>query len=183
MIHYAVVQSDGSIKFEFEKQQRAICLRQFGVNACLDVEIREHRDKRSDRQNRAMWALLNSWCLAANQGWRPDDLKDAVMGTVFGTLEVTMPITGEVKRVLARPSTSSLNVTDFCTVIEAILELAATSEPSVYLQAPDEYRKARELAQKKAIQQLRRTDARSTDTQSADTAPDDSAAQRAEYTR
>lgn len=142
--HYARVLPDGSLKFEFEKQQKAFCLRQFGVDAYLDVEIRQHRDKRSDRQNRAMWALLNSWCLVANQGWRPDDLKDAVMGTVFGTLEMTMPITGEVKRVLARPSTSSLNVTDFCTVIEAILELAATSEPSVYLLAPDEFRRAKE---------------------------------------
>lgn len=147
--HYAIVLGDGSLKFEFEKQQRAYCLKQFGAGACLDVEIREHRDKRSDRQNRAMWALLNAWCKDADQGWRPDDLKDAVMGTVFGTLEITMPITGEVKRVLARPSTSSLNVTDFCAVIEAILELAATSEPSVYLQAPDEYRKAKELAQRR----------------------------------
>mgnify|MGYP001596695341 CR=1 FL=1 len=31
----------------------------------------------------------------------------------------------------------------------AILELAATSEPSVWLEAPDEFRKARELARRK----------------------------------
>lgn len=146
--HYAVVLEDGSLRFEFPAQQKAFCKR-LGIGACVDVEIREHRDKRSDRQNRALWALLHAWCKEADQGWRPDDLKDAVMATVFGTLERTMPITGEVKRVLARPSTSSLNVTDFCTVIEAILELAATSEPSVYLQAPDEYRRAKELAARK----------------------------------
>lgn len=148
--HYAIVTDTGELRFEFAGQQKAYCLKTFGAGACVDVEIREHRDKRSDRQNRAMWALLHAWCKEADQGWRPDDLKDAVMGTVFGTIEVTMPITGEVKRVLARPSTSALNVTDFCAVIEAILELAATSEPSVFLESPDEYRKAKELAMKHA---------------------------------
>ena len=146
MIHYAIVTESGDLKFEFQGQQQAFCRSRFGVGGCVDVEIREHRDKRSDRQNRAMWALLNAWCKDADQGWRPDDLKDAVMGQVFGTIEVTNPITREVGKALARPHTSTLNVTDFCTVIEAILELAATSEPSVYLQAPDEYRKAKELA-------------------------------------
>ena len=108
------------------------------------------RTKRSDRQNRALWALLHAWCREADQGWRPDDLKDAVMGTVFGTIEVVMPITGEIKRVLAKPHTSTLSVSEFCTVIEAILELAATSEPSVFLESPEEYRKAKELAMKQA---------------------------------
>lgn len=153
--HYAYILADGSLKFEFAGQQKAYCLKTFGVGGCVDVEIREHREKRTDRQNRALWALLHAWCKEADQGWRPDDLKDAVMGTVFGTLEVTMPITGEVKRVLARPSTSGLNITDFCQVIEAILELAATSEPCVFLQAPDEYRKAKEQAEKLAAKRAK----------------------------
>lgn len=107
------------------------------------------RTKRSDRQNRALWVLLHAWCREANQGWRPDDLKDAVMGIVFGHLEVTQPITGEIVKVLAKPHTSTLSVSEFCQVIEGILELAATSEPSVFLESPDEYRKAKELAMKK----------------------------------
>lgn len=152
--HFAIVQTDGLLKFEFGKQQQAYCLKTFGAGACVDVEIREHREKRTDRQNRALWALLNTWCKEADQGWRPDDLKDAVMGVVFGTVEVTMPITGEIKRVLARPHTSSLNISDFCKVIEAILELAATSEPSVFLEAPDEFRKAKERQRKQAARKL-----------------------------
>lgn len=108
------------------------------------------RTKRSDRQNRALWALLNAWCREADQGWRPDDLKDAVMGIVFGHIEVTQPITGEIVKVLAKPHTSTLSVSEFCQVIEAILELAATSEPSVFLESPEEYRKAKELAMKQA---------------------------------
>lgn len=150
MIHYGVINERGDVEFEFSAQQRAYCLQKFGAGGCVDVEIREHRAKRSDRQNRAMWALLNEWCVAADQGWRPDDLKDAVMGVVFGTIEVRKPLSTEIVRVPARASTSSLNVTDFCKVIDAILELAATSEPSVFLQAPDEYRLAKEKAAKKA---------------------------------
>ncbi len=97
-----------------------------------------------------MWALLNAWCDKADQGWRPDDLKDAVMGVVFGTIEIRKPLTNEVVRVPARVSTSSLNVTDFCKVIEAILELAATSEPAVWLEAPDEFRQAKEKERRQA---------------------------------
>lgn len=152
MIHYAIIEDDGSLTFEFPKQQRAYCKARYGSRGCVDVEIREHRAKRTDRQNRAMWALLNDWCTKADQGWRPDDLKDAVMGIVFGTIEIRKPLTNEVARVPARISTSALNVTDFCKVIDAILELAATSEPSVWLQAPDEHRRAKE--------QLRKADAK-----------------------
>lgn len=146
MNHYAVVTDTGDLEFEFKGQQRAYCLRHFGVGTCLDVEIREHREKRSDRQNKAMWALLNEWCKAADQGWRPDDLKDAVMGIVFGTIEITQPLTGVIVKTPARLRTSHLNVTDFCKVVEAILELAA--EQDVYLMAPDEFRRAKEAAAK-----------------------------------
>lgn len=148
--HYAIVTEDGSLKFEFSQQQRAYCLKTFGAGGCVDVEIREHREKRTDRQNRAMWALLNAWCAEADQGWRPDDLKRAVMGEVFGRIEVKDPLSGEVRLEPARSSTSSLGITDFCKVIEAILELAATSEPSVFLEAPDEYRIQKEKARKAA---------------------------------
>ena len=147
MIHYATISDAGDLEFDFAQQQRAFCLRTMGAGVCVDVEIREHRAKRSDRQNRALWALLSAWCKEADQGWRPDDLKDAVMGITFGTVEVTQPLTGEVVKRPARERTSQLNVTDFCKVIEAILELAA--EQDIYLESPDEYRLAREAAAKK----------------------------------
>lgn len=147
--HYAVINAEGDLDFEFQGQQRAYCKR-LGVGTCVDVEIREHREKRSDRQNRAMWALLNEWCDKADQGWRPDDLKEAVLGEVFGRIEVTMPLTSEVRLVPAKPHSSQLNVSEFIKVIDAILELAATSEPAVWLLAPDEYRKAKDEARVQA---------------------------------
>lgn len=154
--HYAVVNSDGDLEFDFPAQQRAFCKR-LGVGRCVDVEIREHRAKRSDRQNRAMWALLHEWCDKADQGWRPDDLKDAVMGVVFGTVEVTQPLTGEIVKVPAKARTSQLNVTEFIKVIDAILELAAEHD-GICLLAPDEYRRAKEAAAKQVERDQRKRD-------------------------
>lgn len=154
MTHYAIVLETGDLEFEFKAQQRAYCLKNYGAGGCLDVDIREHREKRTDRQNRALWALLSEWCRQADQGWRPDDLKDVMLGKVFGTMERVMPLTGEIVHVNAEPHSSTLNVTKFCALIEGILETAAMSEPSVYLMAPDEYRAAKEKARKAAAKTL-----------------------------
>ncbi len=141
---------DGRVQWDFPAQ--VIAWRRKlagGSQQPISAAFYEFRSKRSDRQNRALWALLNAWCEEAEQGWRPDDLKDAVMAHVFGTIEATNPLTGVVTLVPAVVRTSSLNVSEFCKVIESILELAATSEPSVFLESPDEYRKAKQLADRK----------------------------------
>lgn len=148
MTHYAVVTPKGDIEFEYGAQQRAYCLKAYGAGTCLDVEIREHREKRTDRQNKALWALLNEWCRQSEQGWRPDELKDAMLGITFGTIEKVQPVTGYIVKVNAEPHSSTLNVTKFCALIEAILETAAGD--GVLLMAPDEYRQAKEAAAKKA---------------------------------
>ena len=145
---------DGKIVWDFPAQVAAYRRRLFAsTDGHVTGQFYPMRSKRSDRQNRAFWALLNAWCKEADQGWRPDDLKDAVMGIVFGHVEVTQPITGEVIKVLAKPHTSTLSVGEFCALIEGVLELAATSEPAVFLDAPDEFRRAKEAERKKAATQ------------------------------
>lgn len=148
MTHFAIVQDDGDLRFEFEAQQRAFCLKNYGAGGCVDVDIRAHRERRTDRQNRALWALLAEWCVKADQGWRPDELKDVMLGRVFGTVERVMPLTGEIVRVNAEPHSSRLGVAKFCQLIEGILETAALSEPSVYLMAPDEHRRAKQALER-----------------------------------
>lgn len=148
MIHDAYL-TDDAITFSDEKRVHAYYKARYGVGCCLDVEIREHRAKRSDRQNRALWALLSEWCRQADQGWRPDDLKEAVLGIVFGTITTVQPLTGQPITRPAKDRSSQLNVSEFVQVIDAILELAATSEPPVWLMAPDEYTKAKAAAAKK----------------------------------
>ncbi len=110
------------------------------------------RAKRSDRQNRAAHVLLHAW--AKERGWAVDTLKQFVLGKVFGWLEFADPFSGEVMRVLAEPHTSKLDMAKFCTLIESVLELAA--EDGVWLQAPDEYRRAKEAAAKQAERDARK---------------------------
>lgn len=138
--------AEGRIVPEFPAQAQAYCKRHFPAGTCIEYEVREQRSKRSDRQNRALWALLSDWARA--RGWQPDQLKDVMLGIAFGHVETVMPITGEVVKVLAKPRSSHLNVTDFCHLIEEVLRVAA--EDDHWLQAPDEYRKAKELAEKQA---------------------------------
>lgn len=139
--------ADGRIVPEFPAQQHAYCKRHFPAGTCIEYEVREQRSKRSDRQNRALHALLSDWARA--RGWQVDDLKDVMLGIAFGHLERVMPVTGEVVKVLAKPHSSHLNVTDFCFLIEEVLRVAA--EDDHWLEAPDEYRKAKELAEKRKL--------------------------------
>jgi hypothetical protein len=136
---------DGKLHLDFPAQLRTYCRKRL-AGLQVELEVREMRTKRSDRQNKALWAMLSPW--AKERGWRVDALKDVVMGIAFGHIEETAPLTGEVVKVLAKPRSSHLNVTEFCHLIETILETAA--EDDYYLDAPDEYRKAKEAERRKA---------------------------------
>jgi hypothetical protein len=142
------VDTDGTIRLDFPQQQRAWCKHKL-AGECVEIEIRLQASKRSDRQNRALWALIGEW--AKERGHEPDDLKDVMLGIAFGHLEHVMPITGEIRQVLAKPHSSRLNVHEFCHLIEEVLRVAA--EDGVFLLAPDEYRKAKEAAERKAAKE------------------------------
>jgi hypothetical protein len=132
---------DGRLHLDFKAQYDAYIKRFEGDE--VEVEVRKRRTKRSLRQNAAMWVLLGAWARA--EGHNVNDLKDDVMGEAFGWSETPSPITGRV--VPKRARTSELDVSDFCHLIETILETAAGC--GVVLQAPDEYRKAKESESKR----------------------------------
>ena len=137
-----LVDDHGKVHLDFPRQFYAYAKRFIGDE--VEVEIRKRRSKRSDRQNRAMWALLHEWS-RHQEGTSPNSLKDDVMGITFGWSDPS-PMTGRVYPM--HPHTSDLSVEEFCRVIEAILHLAA-EHSGVVLQAPDEYRKAKEAAAKR----------------------------------
>ena len=134
----------GRVSFVHAGQARA-WLKQFAGTE-IAAQFYEQRAHRSARQNRAAHALLNVW--AKERGWEVDTLKQFMLGRVFGWLEFADPRSGEVLKVLAEPHTSQLSMGAFCLFIETLLELAA--EDGVWLQAPDEYRKAKAAAAKQA---------------------------------
>lgn len=144
-IFFGQMDSEGRLRPDFPAQQRGICKHRFaGVR--VEVEIREESTQRSDRQNRALWALLHAW--GRESGNDADDLKDIMLGIAFGHVEKVMPVTGEIRQVPAKPRSSKLSIADFCHLIEEVLRVAA--ECGVFLEAPSEYRLAKEAAAKKA---------------------------------
>jgi hypothetical protein len=136
-----LIAEDGRVSFAHPGQARAYLRGKFGGQTIV-AQFYEHRSKRTDRQNRGFHACITPW--ARERGWPIDTLKQFILSRVFGWLEFVDPTTGEVLKVLAEPHTSKLSVHQFCELIEGALELAA--EDGVWLQAPDEYRKAKEQA-------------------------------------
>lgn len=141
----AVIDAEGRVRLDFPAQQKAICKHKFSEQ-CVEVEIRLVGTKRTDAQNRALHALLREWGMASGQ--TPDALKYLMLGIAFGHIEQVMPFTGEIAHLLAKPSSSRLTVHEFCHLIEEVLRVAA--ENGTFLQAPEEYRRAKEAAAKKA---------------------------------
>jgi hypothetical protein len=142
--------SAGQVIWDFPGVVAAYRKRLFAsTDGHISAQFYPYRTRRSDRQNRALHALLTPW--ARERGWSVDDLKDTMLGIAFGHLERVMPVTGEVVKVLAEPHSSRLDVTKFCHLIEEVLRVAA--EDDYWLESPSEYLAAKKQAQKKAARQ------------------------------
>ena len=137
--------SEGRIRVDFPAQQRAFCKRLY-AGQCVDVIIAPPGHEKTRLQENGFHAMIQPW--AKSEGHRIDDLKRDILRHVFGEQEHANPITGEIAMVLREPHTSKLSRAKYSELIERTLEIGA--ECGVLLQAPDEYRKAKEAAQKKA---------------------------------
>lgn len=142
------VDATGKVTWDFPHQVAAYRRHLFTKtgDGVITASFYPLRSKRTDRQNRALHAMLTPW--ARERGWTVDALKAAVLGLAFGHVEQVAPITGEVVKVLAEPKTSHLDVTKFCHLIETVLETAA--EDDFWIDAPEEYTRAKAAALKKA---------------------------------
>jgi len=134
-VFIAVVDSDGGLQFEFPAVQRAYCRRMM-AGQCVDVTIALHGHIKTRLQEKGFHAMITPW--AREEGHRIDDLKRDILRHVFGEIEHTNPITGEMSMVLAEPHTSKLSRAKYSELIERTLEIAA--ECGVILTAPHEYR-------------------------------------------
>ena len=143
-----LVDDTGRVSFAHPRPAHAYLRAKF-AGQCIVAQFYEHRAKRSDRQSRGFHAMVKPWLLAEERrGWSIEALKLWCLGETFGYLELVHPLSGEVLRFPAEMHTSKLSVGQFSDLIERTLELAA--EEGVVLTAPDEYRRAKEAAAKKA---------------------------------
>jgi hypothetical protein len=128
------VESNGRLTLDHKAAFRAFVRRLAGEE--VSVTIHKRREKRSDRQNRALHAMLTPW--SHGEGYPMDELKRDLLIAVFGSAEVTSPITGEVVLVPVKPHTSKLTIAEFAELMERSVEIAAGC--GVQLELPNEYR-------------------------------------------
>lgn len=129
------VDADGTIRLDLPRTRvQALCRARFATER-VDVEIRRRKSKRTDRQNRALHAAWKGW--ADFLGYDVDELKREVLGQVFGTVEITSPITGRVEHVPVEPHTSKLDTAQFAELMDRAVEIAART--GYVLLLPDEY--------------------------------------------
>lgn len=95
------------------------------------ITIAQHRETRSDLQNRALWGVAYR-AIADATGHDPDDLHDFFLGEFFGWEVVE--IFGQKKRIPKRRS-SKLETTEFAEFFDFIQRRAA--EGGVYVPDPD----------------------------------------------
>lgn len=137
--------SEGRIHLDFPAQQRAYCKKQF-AEQCIDVWVSPQGLLKTRLQEKGFHAMIQPW--AKQEGHRVDDLKRDLLRHVFGEMEHTNPITGEITMVLREPHTSSLSRAKYRELIERTLEVAA--ECGVWLEAPSDYRERRERERRRA---------------------------------
>lgn len=137
------VDEDGKIHLEFPQAQRAYCKRKW-AGQCVDVLVAPQGLLKSRLQESGFHAMITPW--AKSEGHRIEDLKRDLLREVFGEIEHTNPLTGEVTMELREPHTSKLSRDQYSELIERTLQIAA-EVCGVILEAPNEYRirKAKEV--------------------------------------
>lgn len=101
------------------------------------VEVKEHKPRRSDEQNRYLWSIYQHILKVGGEdmgGWTKEDLHDFFLITHFGS-EIK-ELFGRKRHVPLRRS-SKLNKQEFTDFIETIFRFMA--ERGVYIPSSDEF--------------------------------------------
>jgi hypothetical protein len=136
------VDDTGKLELDHKAAFRAFVRRFAGEEVVL--EIHKRRTKRSDRQNRAFWAALTPW--AHELGYEPVELKDELLGLLWGYEEHVSKLTGEVRRVPIKGRSSKLTTQEMSDLYEFMAVKAA--ETGYVMELADEFN-ARKKAEAK----------------------------------
>lgn len=129
---------NGRLRFDLPAQVTAYC-RATCAGQRVDVEIRPRKGRRSDRQNRAFWAALTPW--AKGLGYTAVELKDELLGLLWGTEAYVSRLTGETLRRPVKGHSSRLTMGEFSELFEFMVLKAA--EMGYVMPLPEEFRLSR----------------------------------------
>jgi hypothetical protein len=143
---HGFVDQDGKLTLDHRAAFQAYAKRLAGEE--VELEIRKRRTKRSDRQNRAFWSALTPW--AHFLGYEPVELKNELLGLLWGYEEVVSKLTGEVRRVPIKGRSSKLTTQEMSELYEFMAVKAA--ETGYVIELADEFnaRKQAESKRKRA---------------------------------
>lgn len=111
----------------------------YGEGEAVEIVVRPEAKTRSLRQNAAFHAAITPW--ADDLGEDIEDLKDELLGIVFGYREEVSHLTGEIRKVLVEPHTSKLDSEKFSHLMERTMEIAARM--GFQIESPAEYNQRR----------------------------------------
>jgi hypothetical protein len=130
--------AEGQLHLDMQRKQvSAILKARFGGKR-VELEVRERKSKRSDRQNRAFHAAITPW--AHELGYAVEELKRDLLGLCWGYYEQKSKskLTGEEHLVPLKPHTSKLNTKEFSDLMEFTVMKAA--ETGYVMPLPDEFK-------------------------------------------
>lgn len=136
------VADDGKFKLDFPAQFRAYAGRKEFRGEEVEIEFRKRRTKRSDRQNRALWAALTPW--AHELGYEPTELKNELMALLWGYEEAASPLTGELRIIPNKSRSSRLSTREMSELMEFAAVKAA--ETGYVMELPDEFKARKQAA-------------------------------------
>lgn len=96
------------------------------------IEIKEHKPKRSDQQNRYLWGVVYSTITEHLEGWHADDVHDFCLGECYGW--ETISGLGK-KRLRPIRRSSTMNKIEFAHYIAWIQQRMA--EHGIFIPDPD----------------------------------------------
>jgi hypothetical protein len=138
------VHDNGKLELDFEAAFRAYVKRFAGEEVTLTLQ--KKREKRSDRQNRAFWAALTPW--AHELGYEPVELKNELLGLLWGYDEHTSKLTGEVRHVPRKGRSSKLTTQEMSELYEFMAVKAA--ETGYVIELADEFNERRRKERRRA---------------------------------
>ncbi len=137
------VNDAGKLSLDFPAAFKAFARRFAGEEVVLTLT--KLRTKRSDRQNAAFWAALTPW--AHELGYEPVELKDELLGLLWGYEDHVSKLTGEVRRVPQKGRSSKLTTAEMSELYEFMSIKAA--ETGYVMELADEFNE-RKRAEAKA---------------------------------
>jgi|GEM_PF-4313429 len=133
----AHVAPGGKVTLDFPAAVKAFLSRLAGTTgANLAITFADWEAEKTRAQEKGFHAMIRPW--AAEIGSRVDDLKRELLEEIFGTMEVTHSLTGQVYLVLRKPHTSKLTKREYSELIEHTIEIAASR--GYVLTPPEEYK-------------------------------------------